>query len=112
MSDLAETVLRLAGAIVLDTLALVVWNVGTRAPTALLRDLAAAMHSPAALFAGLVGLGVGLTFVAAATVLLYPVISNPMDFAPIEIFTLLVALLVEHLIGNDLRRLAGGGKPN
>jgi hypothetical protein len=104
--------LRLGGAILLNTLALVVWNVGTRAPTALLRDLAGGLRSPRTLFAGMIGMLVGLIFVAAGTVLVFPIIPNAMDFAPIEIFTLLVALLVEHLIGNDLRALAGGNKPD
>jgi len=52
---------------------------------------------------------VGLIFVAAGTILLIPAIPNPRVYlVPAEIFTFLVALGIEFLIGNDLRRLAGG----
>jgi hypothetical protein len=48
----------------------------------------------------------GLTFVAAATVLLVPAVGDALDaFIPIEILTLGVALVVDFLVGNDLRRL-------
>ncbi|MGP6158782.1 MAG: hypothetical protein ACLPYS_14970 [Vulcanimicrobiaceae bacterium] len=101
--------MRLAGAIVLDTLALIVWNVGTRTPLTLLRDMRRAAGEPRAIFAGLVSLLVGLIFVAAAAVLVLPAVADPVaDFIPLEIFTFLVALLLEHLVGNDLRRLGGG----
>jgi hypothetical protein len=36
-----------------------------------------------------------------------PVLAVPdIDFLPAELFTLLVALAIEHLIGNDVRGLA------
>ena len=58
------------------------------------------------------GLIVGLTFAAAGTLLLVPTVADVVvDFVPLEIFAFLVALAVEHLIGNDARaaiaRLAG-----
>ncbi len=60
-------------------------------------------------FAGLVSLLVGLIFVAAGAVLILPAVADPVaDFIPLEIFTFIVALLLEHLVGNDLRRLGGG----
>jgi hypothetical protein len=100
--------LRLAGAIVLSTLAFVVWNVGTRTPLEVLRDLRQGFRSPRVLFAGAVSVVVGFIFIVAATVLLVPAIADPAsDFAPAEIFTFVVALAIEHLIGNDLRSLAG-----
>lgn len=101
--------LRIAGAIVLETLALVVWNVGTRSPLQVLRDLRAALGIPRAIFAGFVAFAIGVIFVAAGTILLIPAIPNPRVYlVPAEIFTFLVALGIEFLIGNDLRRLAGG----
>jgi hypothetical protein len=49
-----------------------------------------------------------LIFVTAATILLLPAIAVPqIDFVPAELFTLLVGLALEHLIGGDLRALAG-----
>jgi hypothetical protein len=100
--------LRIAGAIVLEALALVIWNIGTRSPFHVVRDIRDALGKPRAIFAGIVAFVIGLIFVAAATVLLVPAVPNPSAYlAPAQIFTLLVALGIEFLIGNDLRRLAG-----
>jgi hypothetical protein len=94
---------------VLETLALVVWNVGSRSPIGVVRDARKALMKPQAIVAGLLALVVGLIFVAAATVLLLPAVPNPqVYFAPVQICTLLIALAIEFLIGADLRRIAGG----
>jgi len=86
-----------------------VWNIGTRAPGDVLRDVSRGFRSPRVLFAGIVTTVVGFIFVAAATVLLVPAIADPAaDFAPAEIFTFVVALALEYLIGSDVRALAGG----
>ena len=109
VAAVAEGFLRLAGAIVLETLALVVWNVGSRSPVQVIRDIGAVLRQPRALALGFLAFAIGLIFIAAATVLLWPAVPNPRAFlAPVEIFTLLVALGIEFLIGADLRRLAGG----
>jgi len=109
--DLAAFVdasLRLAGAIALSTLAFIVWNVGTRAPLDVVRDVARGFRSSRSLFAGTVSALVGFIFVVAATVLLVPAMPDPPnDFAPAEIFTFVVALALEHLVGDDVRALAG-----
>jgi len=106
---LGDVFLRVCGAIVLDTLAFVVWNVGTRSPQEVIAAVRRALFARRSLFAGIVSALVGLIFVTAATVLLLPAIAVPqIDFVPAELFTLLVALALEHLIGNDLRALAGG----
>ena len=107
-----ETILRLAGAIVLETLALCVWNVGTRTPAAMLSDMVRAFQSPRAFVAGAFSALVGLVFVAAATILLLPVVDKQAsDFVPLAIYTFIAALAIEFLVGNDLRatlgRLAG-----
>jgi len=53
-------------------------------------------------------LAIGLIFVAAATVLLFPAVPNKLELlVPTEIFTFLVALGLEHLVGDDLRSLIG-----
>ncbi|MDQ2858321.1 MAG: hypothetical protein M3R53_06675 [Candidatus Eremiobacteraeota bacterium] len=105
---------RLLGALVLETLAFVVWNVGTRSPLRVLRDVRASLRDVRAFVTGLVCALVGFIFIAAATVLLLPAIADPpADFIPVEIGTLLIALATEHLIGNDLRTLAGARRqPN
>jgi uncharacterized membrane protein len=96
---------RLAGAIALQTLAFVVWNIGTRTPWTMLNDVRRGAREPRALLGGNIALLVGAIFMAAATVLLFPVVAPDIDLVPVEICTLIVALAVEMLIGNDLRRL-------
>jgi hypothetical protein len=103
-----DAFLRVAGAIVLETLAFIVWNVGTRSPIGVLRDVRGAFRDGRKLFAGIVCTIVGFIFIVAATVLVVPICADPdVDFLPLELFTLLVALAIEHLIGNDVRALAG-----
>jgi hypothetical protein len=99
--------LRLTGAIVLETLALAIWNVGTRSPAAVLRDVRRARETRS-LAMGVGTFLVGLIFVAAATVLLLPAVPNKIDLlVPTEIFTFLVALGLEYIVGEDLRSLFG-----
>jgi hypothetical protein len=103
-----ETILRVAGAIVLETLALCVWNVGTRSLQATLADMARALRSPRALASGIFSALVGLVFVAAAVVLLIPAVSElDGDFVPLMIYTFVAALVIEFLVGNDLRAALG-----
>ena len=105
----ADSFFRISGAFVLEALALVVWNVGSRSPIGVMRDARKALGNPPAIFAGVLALVVGLIFVTAATVLLLPAVPNPqVYFAPVQICTLLISLAIEFLIGADLRRIAGG----
>jgi len=78
------------------------------------RDIRAAFGDGRKLFAGTVCTIIGFIFIIAATVLIVPICADPdADFLPAELFTLLVALAIEHLIGNDIRAFAIGteGKP-
>jgi hypothetical protein len=103
-----ETVLRLAGAIVLETLALGVWNVGTRAPGTLLRDVVRSARRPGAIAMGAVSGFVGLVLVATATVVLIPVVAGLTGyFVPLAIYTFVTALALEFLVGGDLRAALG-----
>jgi hypothetical protein len=107
---LLDTALRLAGTIGLEALALIVWNVGTRSPMTVARDVRRAFAHGDGLFAGCVSLAIGAIFIAAAVVLVIPVLSPELDdFVPVEVFTFLVAIALEYLVGNDVRRLVGGG---
>ena len=107
LAFVAETFLRLTGAIVLETLALAIWNIGTRSPAAVLRDVRR-VREKRSLAMGLASFAIGLIFVAAATVLLFPAVPNKLELlVPTEIFTFLVALGLEHLVGDDLRSLIG-----
>jgi len=94
----------LAGAIVLETLALVVWNIGTRSPAALVRDVRRSATSARAVLMGFTSFLVGVIFAIAATILLLPAVPDKLEqLVPVEIFTFVVALGIEYLIGNDLR---------
>jgi hypothetical protein len=86
-----------------------VWNIGTRSPSALARDISTSIREPRSLFAGALSLLVGLVFAAAATVLIAPALPNPdAELVPVMIFTFVVALGIELLVGDDVRRLASG----
>ena len=103
----ADAFLRIAGAIVLETLAFVVWNLGSRSPLDVVRDASRALRTRRGFFSGIVALAIGLVFVAAATILLQPALNDTdRDFMPIELATFLVALGLDRLIGNDLRGIA------
>ncbi len=102
-----DAFLRIAGAIVLETLAFVVWNVGSRSPLDVIRDASRAFRTGRGLFTGIVALAIGLVFVAAATILLQPALNDTdRDFMPIELATFLIALGLDRFIGNDLRGIA------
>ncbi len=95
----------------LDALAFIVWNVGTRTPLALLTDLRQGLRDRRVLGIGIISAIVGLVFIVAATVLLAPAIADPpRELSVAELLTFLVALLVEILIGEDVRRLVGIGR--
>ena len=101
--------LRIAGAIVLETLAFAVWNVGARSPIGA-RDALSALRERRGIFAGIVALLVGIVFVAAATILLQPALPDrEREALPVELATFLIALGLDQLIGRDLRALAGRG---
>jgi len=98
--------LRVAGAIVLDTLAFSIWNVGTRSPATVLRDVRLRLRDRTALATGALRGTIGFIFLVAGTILLWPAVADPAsDFSATEIFAFLVALGLEHLIGPDVRRI-------
>ncbi len=105
MTIYVDACLRLAGAIGLDTVAFVIWNVGTRSPTALIRDV----RRNRAFFSGAVRALAGIVFMTAATVLVVPAAIEPSrDLVPALLLSLIPALAIELLVGDDLRRLATG----
>jgi len=97
-------VLRFALAIVFDALAFTIWDVGTRPPLRLVRDVAAGMRVPRVLTQGVLRflVGAGLLFLAA--VVARPAMPTMRAFTLIETGMIVAALLVEQLVGPDLRR--------
>ena len=105
-----DAFLRIAGAIVLETLAFAIWNVGSRSPLDVARDAYRTLRTRRGIFAGSVALVIGLVFVAAATILMQPALPSERDVMPVELATFLIALALERAIGGDLRALAVRGE--
>jgi hypothetical protein len=105
-----DVLTRFAFAIALDALAFVVWDVGTRPPLRLLRDLARGARVPRALGRGLLRFLTGAGLLALAAVIVRPATPGPHEFTVIETGMLIAALVVEALIGTDLRTVAGSAK--
>ena len=99
----AVVVLRFAIAIAFDALAFIVWDVGTRPPTQLVRDVVRGVQSPQPFARGLIRLALGVALLFLAAVVARPAIPTLRAFMLIETGMLIAALLVENLIGPDLR---------
>ncbi len=104
-------VLRFALAIVFDALAFTIWDIGTRPPVRLIRDVAGAVHVPRVLGRGVLRflIGGGLLFLAAAVA--RPAMPTMRAFTLIETGMIVAALLVEQLVGPDLRSASGRRAP-
>jgi len=97
-------VLRFALAIVFNALAFTIWDIGTRPPLRLIRDVAAGVRVPRVLAGGLLRFLIGLGLLMLAAVVARPAMPTMRAFMLIETGMLIAALLVENLIGPDLRR--------
>jgi hypothetical protein len=97
-------VLRFALAIVFDALAFTVWDVGTRPPLTLARDVARGVRVPRALAFGIMRFLVGFGLLILAAVVAMPAVRGLRTFTFVETGMLIAALLVEQLVGPDLRR--------
>ena len=98
------TFLRFAIAIVFNALAFTIWDVGTRPPMTLVRDVARGVRIPRALASGIVRFLVGFGLLTLAVLVAQPAIPTLRAFTFVETGMLIAALLVEQLVGPDLRR--------
>jgi hypothetical protein len=96
--------IRFATAIVFDALAFVVWDVGTRPPLQLVRDVVRGARIPTILVRGLLRFLTGLLLLFLAAFIVRPGVPTLRVFTLVETGMLIAALLVENLIGPDLRR--------
>jgi hypothetical protein len=96
-------VLRFALAIVFDALAFTIWDVGTRPPLRLMRDVARGARVPQMLATGVLRFLVGLGLLVLAAVVARPAMPTMRTFTLIETGMIVAALLVEQLVGPDLR---------
>ncbi len=97
-----EVLIRFTLAIVLDALAFVIWDVGTRPPLQLLREVARGLRVPAVLGRGTIRLVVGGLLLLLAAVVARPAMPSMHVFTLLETGMLIAALIVEALIGPDL----------
>lgn len=101
MSALA--VLRFAFAIVFDALAFTIWDVGTRPPLKLVGDIARGARVRGSLWRGSVRFAVGFVLLFLAASIARPAMPTMRAFTVIETGMLIAALLVESLVGTELR---------
>jgi hypothetical protein len=102
-SQLAVDSLRIALAILLDTAALVIWDIGTRSPLRLFADVRAGLRKGRVMVRGLLRVVAGVLALMAAVAVSAPVATRTFDFTIIECWALVTALVVEQLVGPDLR---------
>lgn len=103
-----EIFLRFALAIVLDALAFTLWDVGTRPPLRLASDVAAGVRVPRLLAGGVLRFVVGCALLFVAADVARPGIPSMRAFTLLETGMLIAALLVETLVGPDVRRRLRG----
>jgi hypothetical protein len=96
-------VLRFARAIVFDALAFTIWDVGTRPPLRLIRDVARGVRVPRVLARGLLRFLIGFGLLWLAALVARPGMPTMRAFTLIETGMIVAALLVEQLVGPDLR---------
>jgi hypothetical protein len=95
--------LRVAAAIIVDAGAFFFWNLASRSPQNLARDLAAGAKKPAVALRGLARFTGGLLLLLAGAILVLPLAIQVHTFTVLEIWTVLTGLLVEQLIGTRPR---------
>jgi hypothetical protein len=102
-SLLALDALRIALAILLDTAALVIWDIGTRSPMRLFADVRAGLRERSAIIRGALRAFAGVVALLAAVAVSAPVATRGVDFTIVECWALVTALVVEQLVGPNLR---------
>ncbi len=97
-----ETALRLAAAIVCDFLALAIWNIGTRPPAQLIADIRSGVRSRATFVRGLAAILWGTLLLLVGVIALSPTVRSTV-LGLVEVYTVIAALVLEQLLGADLR---------
>ena len=97
-------VVRFVLAIVFDALAFTIWDIGTRPPLRLIHDVARGVRVPRVLVLGVVRFAVGAGLLLLAALVARPAMPTMRAFTLIETGMIVAALLVEQLVGPDLRR--------
>ena len=90
-------------AILLNATALIIWDVGTRSPVRLVADIRAGARVSAVALRGTIRFAAGLAALAGGVVIVGALVARQLDFTVLESWALVTALLIEQLVGPDLR---------
>jgi hypothetical protein len=99
---LIDTALRIAAAILVDTLAFIVWNLASRSPAQVFRDLVRGFRRPGTLVRGIVSFLVGVLLIVGSTSILVPLALPVHALVVLMTWTVVTGLLVEQIVGPDL----------
>ena len=80
-----------------------VWNLASRSPAQLVRDIGTGVRRPGSAAAGITRAIAGILLLAAGAVVLLPLVLGSRTYLILETWAVLTGLLVEQLVGNDLR---------
>ncbi len=104
--------MRIGAAILVDTLAFVVWNLSARAPAQMVRDIAGGVRRPGILVRGIISFLVGLLLLIGSLTLLLPLLLPQHALVVLGTWAALTGLLVAQLVGPDIYgRRSPGSKP-
>ena len=87
-------------------LAFVIWNLASRSPARLARDIVGSFRRPVILLRGILSLVVGLLLLVGSASLLLPLPLPHHALLVLITWTILTGLLVEQLVGPDLHARA------
>jgi len=88
---------------VIDACAFMLWNLASRSPGQLARDLSGGLTRPGIAIRGLTRTLGGLVLLAAGALIIEPTAIGSRTYVVLETWTILTGLLVEQLVGPDLR---------
>ncbi len=104
-----DLVSQLIAAILCAAVGFIIWDIGTRSPAQVVSDVFCAAHDPRRMIGGLARFSAGLVFVLISIGLIFfaiPSIEAP-RYTLYQIGTFIIALLIEVLVGDDVRPLLG-----
>jgi hypothetical protein len=81
----------------------VIWNLATRSPAQVARDIGRGFRRPGTLLRGAISFAVGLLLLAGSVSILLPLLLPESALVALAIWTMLTGLLVNQIVGLDLR---------
>lgn len=87
----------------LDATALIIWDIGTRPPRRLLTDMRVGMHDRTILLVGILRFLAGAIILALGVISAFPLVRHRGDFSIVQVWIMIAALVVEQIVGEDVR---------